>query len=263
MQVHQIRCFGAASGYGNVAMVIENGPTSTAERQAFARQSGVSACVFLASLPGTAAGWEADYYYPHARSPLCLHATLAAVHVLLGRDAGHAVALQTAMRGQNIPLVSSADGTFAIVQKQAVAPLGIAPGLPAELLGEPGLQMAAPPLLSSVGSPKLLIAVADRATLHALQPPLARIVDWGKENGVNGCYVYCRIGENEFEGRNFNHLDPAGEDSATGVAAGALSAWLGRGVVLRQGAVLGNPCRIVTQVHGQQIYVGGATEALA
>ncbi len=263
MQVQQVRVFGAARGNGNVAMVIENGPVMADERHAFARQSGVSACVFLAPLPGKDFVWQADYYYPHARSPLCLHATLAAAHVLLGRHSAPRVALQTAMRDLHIPLVRGADGVFAIVQKQAVAPLGIDPGLPAELLGEPGLQMAAPPLLSSVGSPKLLITVADRATLYALQPPLARIVDWGKAHGVSGCYVVCRTGEDQFEGRNFNHLDPASEDSATGVAAGALSAWLGRGVVLLQGAALGNPCRIVTRVDGLQIHVGGATEAMA
>ncbi|UUZ47463.1 hypothetical protein LP420_29975 [Massilia sp. B-10] len=69
-----------------------------------------------------------------------------------------------------------------------------------------------------MGSPKLLIEVRDSAALHALRPPLARISEWGKANGVNGCYVYCRVGEDVYEGRNFNHLDPAQEDLATGVA---------------------------------------------
>jgi predicted PhzF superfamily epimerase YddE/YHI9 len=152
---------------------------------------------------------------------------------------------------------------FAVVEKHAVAPIGIDPGLPAELLGEPELKLRSPPLLSSVGSPKLLIEVASRSVLHALQPPLDQIVEWGKQNGVNGCYVYCRTGEDEYEGRNFNHLDPSKEDIATGVAAGALAAWLGRDLVMLQGAPLGNPCRIVTQVLGRSIHVGGATEALA
>jgi predicted PhzF superfamily epimerase YddE/YHI9 len=142
-----------------------------------------------------------------------------------------------------------------------VAPIGIEPGLPAQLLGEPDLQLASPPLLSSVGSTKLLIEVADRATLHALAPPLHRIVDWGKEHGVGGCYVYCRVGEDEFEGRNFNHLDPAREDAATGVAAGALCAWLERDIVVHQGAHLGNPCTILARIDGQAVLVGGATVA--
>ena len=260
MQVHTVRCFGAAPGYGNVSQVIENGPDPAQERQAFAHEAGHNACVFITPLPN-GEGWEADYYYPHGRSPLCLHASLAAAHVLLART--NSVQLTTAMRGQKIPLIKIRDKMFAVVEKHAVAPIGIDRGLPAVLLGEPGLKLRSPPLLSSVGSPKLLIEVASRSVLHALHPPLDQIVEWGKQNGVNGCYVYCRTGEDEYEGRNFNHLDPSKEDIATGVAAGALGAWLGRDLVMLQGAALGNPCRIVTQVLGRSIHVGGATEALA
>ena len=263
MQVTTLRCFGAAPGHGNIAQVIENGPLAVIERQAFARDSGYSATVFLTPGASEHAPWVADYFYPHARSPLCLHASLAAAHVLCSRQPETSVMLETAMRGQLLMLSRGADGTFVSVRQQAVAPLGIDAGLPARLLGAPDLRLASPALLSSVGSPKLLLEVADRAVLHALTPPLADIMAWGRENGVNGCYVYCRTGEDEYEGRNFNHPDPAREDSATGVAAGALAAWLGRGLVMLQGAALGNPCRIVTRIVGKEICIGGATEAMA
>lgn len=263
MQVQKVRCFGASPGYGNIALLIENGPVSRAARQEFAHDCGHSACVFITPLAEMEAMWEVDYFYPHARSPLCLHASLGAAHVLLARSDGQPIRIKTAMRAQEIALVREAGQTFAIVRRHAVAPICIDPGLPAHLLGEPDLAMASPALLSSVGSPKLLIEVPSPAVLHALRPPLARIVEWGKEHGVNGCYVYCVVGKDAYEGRNFNHLDPAKEDSATGVAAGALAAWLGRGVVMLQGAALGNPCRILTRVSGTEIYVGGATEALA
>eukprot|EP01041_Mallomonas_annulata_P027275 gene27275-48824_t len=62
---------------------------SAAERQAFAREQNRSACVFVDA--GNAAGADGqgdadaqyvlDYFYPHMRSPLCLHATLAAARV--------------------------------------------------------------------------------------------------------------------------------------------------------------------------------------
>lgn len=252
MQVHELICFGATPSSGNLALVIEDGPAGQAERQAFTTGHNRT-CVFLTHAETV----EADYFYPHARSPLCLHATLAAAHILLAR--GGPATLRTAMRGQLIKLERSGDSTFAGVRRQAVAPLGVSVALAAHLLGEPELRPVAAPLLSSVGSPKLLIEVADRQTLHALRPPLERIVEWGKENGVNGCYVYCRVGEHTFEGRNFNHLDPVLEDSATGVAAGALSAWLGTGLTLYQGEMLGNPCRIVTHIEGEEIFIGGAT----
>ena len=263
MRVETLRCFGTAAGTGNIALVVEQGPAEIDQRQALARESGRSATAFLSAPEHESDAWEADFYYPHARSVLCLHASLAAAHVLCRRYPGPPVTLKTAMRGQLLSLSQGPDGTFAGMRKQAVAPIGIAPGLPARLLGEPDLRLASAPLLSSVGSPKLLLEVLDRTTLYALAPPLEGIVEWGKENGVNGCYVYYRRGPDEYEGRNFNHLDTAGEDSATGVAAGALSAWHGRGLVMLQGSALGNPCRIVTRVDGQEIYVGGATEARA
>jgi predicted PhzF superfamily epimerase YddE/YHI9 len=225
MRVHELRCFGASAGAGNVALVVEDGPATPAERQAFAAAHARTS-VFLRG----EAEVEADFFYPHARSPLCL--------------------------------LHTAGLTFAGVRKQAVAPIGIDPGLPAQLLGEADLVLASASLLASVGSPKLLIEVGDAATLHALRPPLERIVDWGKANGVNGCYVYCKVGEDAYEGRNFNHLDAAQEDLATGVAAGALSAWLGRPLTLYQGAALGNPCKIVTRIDGDTIFVGGATELI-
>ena len=262
MKANIVRCFGLAPGYGNVALVIQDGPADVDQRQAFAAGSGASACVFLTPL-SEGDIWSADYYYPHARSPLCLHASLAAAHVLFNAHPARPLQLRTAMRDQLLPLTASADGAFVSVRRQAVAPIGIAPGLAQHLLGQPDLQLASPPLLSSVGSAKLLIEVADSATLHALHPPLERIVDWGKEHGVSGCFVYARLDNDVYEGRNFNHLDPAREDNATGVAAGALSAYHQRSLTLLQGEHLGNPCRIITHFHGTHIDVGGATELLA
>jgi predicted PhzF superfamily epimerase YddE/YHI9 len=116
------------------------------------------------------------------------------------------------------------------------------------------------PRVASVGSPKLLVEVPDAATLHALRPDLEAITGWGKEVGVNGIYAWCRLQDGRFEGRNFNHLDPALEDSATGVAAGALTALLGQGITLLQGRATGQSCLIRTRVEDGAILVGGRAE---
>lgn len=247
MQIKELICFGARPGQGNIALVIEDGPAAVQERQAHARDSRRT-CVFLTPLANGQV--EADYYYPHTRSPLCLHASLAAGGLLLSRGP---VKLRTAMHGQVLRVSRTIDAVFVAVQPQAAS-------TPARLPDWPGLAPLSAPRVASVGSPKLLIEVADAAVLHALRPPLARIVAWGKEHGVNGCYVYCKAGEREYEGRNFNHLDPTLEDSATGVAAGALSAHLGHGLTLYQGRATGNDCRIVTGIDGADILVGGALE---
>ena len=56
------------------------------------------------------------------------------------------------------------------------------------------------------------------------------------------------------------YLDPLLEDSATGVAAGALSVALGHGITLRQGAAGGRACLRRTALEGEAVLVGGRVE---
>jgi PhzF family phenazine biosynthesis protein len=278
--VHELKCFGSRPGEGNAALVVLGDASSEAQRQAFAREQNRSACVFVdavAPAHGGDAAQEAlfvlDYYYPHMRSPLCLHATLAAARVLL-RQHGAPLAVRTALRGQLLHLSEHGTDVFVRLQRQPAPDVAIPPGLPGALLGQPAakagagaLKLASAPAIASVGSPKLLLELDSVAALLALHPDLARITAWGKEHGVSGCYAYARRGDGSFEGRNFNHLDPALEDSATGVAAGALTVHLGRAITLHQGANLGQPCVLRTELDkghadGEHILIGGAAAFL-
>lgn len=245
MQIQELTCFGVAPGGGNPALVVEGGPADPAARAALARERN-STTVFVD-------GSVLDYYYPHKRSPLCLHATLAAAAVLFARQGTDApLAVRTAMQAQPLELLRDGADLYVRLARQPAPQAGA--DLPA-LLGASG-----PAQVASVGSPKLLVQLPDAATLHGLAPDLAAIAAWGQRHGVNGIYAWCRRPDGSFEGRNFNHLDPALEDSATGVAAGALSALLGHGITLFQGAALGRPCLIRTRVAGAAILVGGRAE---
>ncbi|MCE3264604.1 MAG: hypothetical protein K0R43_3683 [Pseudoduganella sp.] len=261
MDIYELKCFGTRPGQGNAALVVLDGPSGAEARHAFARAAQKNACVFVD--PGRdGAAWTLDYFYPHARSPLCLHATLAAGRVLLAESPAPLL-LRTALRGQELVLSGNAAGVFVGLARQPVpapAPPGALADLAQQLLGMPGLELPSAPALASVGSPKLLVEVADSATLHGLRPPLATIADWGRAHGVSGLYAWCRRPDGAFEGRNFNHLDPALEDSATGVAAGALSLHLGRSLDLYQGAALGQPCLLRTRLDGSRIQLGGAAD---
>jgi len=258
MIVHLLKCFGAAPGGGNTALVVENDGSSETARQTFARERQVSACVFIDRQAD--GGIVLDYFYPHTRSPLCLHATLAAAHVLLtAPGAPAALTVTTAMRRQALQLVRRAADLFIGLAPQPAPAVMLEKYVPSELMGQ-HMHLLSPPVIASVGSPKLLLEVADRTILRALRPNLELIADWSALHQVNGCYAYCRTGENEFEGRNFNHLDPALEDSATGVAAGALSAHRQQSLSLSQGHVTQQPCLIEVQYSAQAIWVGGMVQ---
>lgn len=260
MPVHALRCFGAFPGAGNPALVIDHDPSPAAARQAFARERDTT-CVWIdpAGEDGLAA---VDFYYPHTRSPLCLHATLAAAQLLFAcPDAPGELAVKTALHGQHLGLLRSSDGLFVRLAPQAVVQPAMPAGLAARLLRVADTAIAAAPRVASVGSPKLLVDVGDAATLHALAPDLDAIADWSRQTGVNGLYAWCRRPDGEYEGRNFNHLEPRLEDSATGVAAGALSVLLGHGLTLRQGRATGRDCLIHTRFDGESVLVGGRVEA--
>lgn len=255
MEIFELKCFGVRAGEGNAALVVLGDTGDAAARQAFATAAAKPACAFVDAGDGEAA-FTLDYFYPHTRSPLCLHATLAAARVLLERQPGP-LRVRTAMRGQLLTLSMRGDEVFITLSRQQAPSPALPEGLAAQLLAQPGLQLMSAPAVASVGSPKLLLEVADGATLTALQPDLPAIQAWGQQHGVSGCYAWCRRADGAFEGRNFNHLDPALEDAATGVAAGALTVHLGRALTLYQGAHLGQPCKLQTVLDGEQILIGG------
>jgi PhzF family phenazine biosynthesis protein len=256
MHEQTLNCFGARPGDGNPALVIEDDGMDQAARQAWTAARGMT-CVFL-SRDG-----EVDYFYPHMRSPLCLHATLAVAAVLFGRDgadAGGTITVRTAMKGQPLMLSREGNDYFVRLAPQPAPAVAIPDERIAALLNAPGMVLASSPQVASVGSPKLLVEVQDVDTLYGLAPDLAGIAAWGKQHGVSGFYVYSRLDTATVEGRNFNHLEPRLEDGATGVAAGALAVALGRGLTVRQGRATGRDCLIRARVEDGAVLVGGAAE---
>lgn len=250
-------CFGARPGAGNPALVIEDGPLDPAERQALARERNTT-CVFIGGAATADVLPRIDFFYPHARSPLCLHATLAVAALLLARPGAPAmIAVETAMHGQPLALSRQGGDYYVSLLPQPAPAVEVAPALLAALLRAPASVVTSTPRVASVGSPKLLVEVADVDTLYGLAPDLDAIAAWGREHGVNGIYAYCRRADGDFEGRNFNHLDPALEDAATGVAAGALGVALRRGLVLHQGRAGGRDCLIRTRLEEGAVLVGG------
>lgn len=261
MNIQELLCFGIVPGGGNAALVVQDDHSSADQRQQFARERNKPACVFVDAVADGAI--VLDYFYPHARSPLCLHATLTAARVLLSAQRP-LLTVSTAMRGQQLTLTLVDDNVFIQLAPQAPPEVAIAPDLPGRLLAAPGIQLASPAAIASVGSPKLLLEVADSATLQALAPDLDAIAAWGGQHGVSGCYAWYRRPDGAYEGRNFNHLAPSMEDSATGVAAGALTVHLRGGLTLYQGANTGQPCRIVTKLAADEsILIGGGTASVA
>ncbi|MFD2368090.1 PhzF family phenazine biosynthesis protein [Pseudoduganella sp. GCM10020061] len=252
-EAREFLCFGATAGHGNPALVVLQGPATIEQRQHYARDSGKT-CVFVDPADDARAAYVLDFYYPHARSPLCVHASVAAARLLAH---GQPVTVRTALHGQLLQLHRDGDMYAVALQRQQAPEVRVSRSQLRELLGNQVLGFVSEARVASVGSPKLLVQVNDAGTLYRLQPDLAAISAWSREHGVSGIYVYWVCSDGEVEGRNFNHLDPALEDSATGVAAGALSVLMERGLHVCQGAAMGNPCLMATSIDGDAVSIGG------
>ncbi|NYH14737.1 PhzF family phenazine biosynthesis protein [Paraburkholderia bryophila] len=259
MKLHRMLCFGRHEGTGNAAIVVEHAALAEAERLAFAREQNAAATVFVET--NAAGETQLDYFYPHMRSPLCLHATLAASAVFFERNPEiERTRFVTSLRGQVLEVTRLDQSLFVEVSPQRCPPLSVDVDVAARLLQTDPANLIGLPRLASVGSAKLLVEVADQPLLDALQPDLPAIVSWGREQGVSGLYVYCRLHDEVYAGRNFNHLEPHAEDPATGVAAGALASLLERDITVLQGDALGQPCTLQARYTNGTVQVGGRAE---
>jgi len=263
MHVERYRCFGATALNGNDAVVV-SGPElsswSLEDRQQFTIEQHAHACVFVDADDSASGQIRLDFYYPHTRSPLCLHASLAAAdHVWRTGQHGGVLLLTSSMKNQPLAFDRAGDDIFVSVDVQQADFPDVSISDAATLLRCDAGVLVSSPEAASVGSPKLLVEVASEDVLYSLRPDLDGITEWGRTNGINGCFVYTRMGASpgQYAGRNFNHLDATLEDPATGVAAGALSIRLNADITLYQGQNLDNPCVIRASRAAGKIRVGG------
>ena len=131
-----------------------------------------------------------------------------------------------------------------------------------------------PAQVVSTGAPHCLIPVRNRDAIDRARPDAARLLAILREAGGEGCYIFSLDpldrGSTAYA-RFFNPTVGIYEDSATGTAAGPLSAQLvakgivpdGSTVIIEQGYAMGRPSRIEMRVHGDDVRLRGRGVILA
>jgi PhzF family phenazine biosynthesis protein len=144
------------------------------------------------------------------------------------------------------------------------------PALAAGLgLTEQDLAADEPAQVVSTGAAHLMVPARDRAAVDKAAPDPARLRALLHQAGGEGCYLYSRdpaAADAVAYARFFNPTMGIAEDPATGSAAGPLAARLAAAgeiprqaiVVIEQGHALGRPSRILVEVSGSRIRVGGS-----
>lgn len=242
----------AFAGNQAAVMLFAGGFPDDATMARIAAENMFAETAFVVPHPGPEADWGLRWFAPGAEVRLCGHATLAAGHVLLGRDGGSSVRFATRQAGvltvkrtgEGYELALPAIATAPAAHPQAVAALG----------AEPVATHRSP------GGYNLFV-YADAAEVRALAPDMAALAALGDDQFI--CTAPGAVGqadEAEVVSRVFVPGAGIAEDQATGSAHAVLAPiWaerLGRAAFLAEQA---SPrgARIACRVEGDLVWLGG------
>ncbi len=254
-------------GGGSPTAVVGGLALSDAARSAVPALAGTSHAVFVAA-DGPAV--RLRFFTSAGELPACGHGTVAALALLAERaataDAEPALqapdrvfAARWVRRG---PFTDAEFDPGEVALRAATrvehAPVLAALGLAAEALSA---RMCA----ASLGRWRLLVPVADRATLAALTPDAARLRAACDRLGLLGCYVYTPPDrQGRLAARMFAPSIGVPEDIANANSTACLAAHLAQAaarpvrIAADMGDSLGHPATVTAHATGHAVRVGGA-----
>ena len=267
--------FAASHGGGNhLGVVTDARGWNDARMQRFARWNNLVETTFLLPPDDPKASYRVRIFTPHKEIPFAGHPSIGSAHAalqcgmaeprdgLLWQECGAGVLpIRVEGHGASRELLLQSPGERVLDTGREAHPL-----LPSALAGiEPG---ALPPALVDGGRRWWLAEVADETSLRAWQPDHAAIGALAQASDSMGLCAFARSagGAYQLVVRAF----PAGvgivEDPASGAANGLIAAYLAhaepqgtlaRGYRVSQGREIGHDARLVVQIVGSSIWVGG------
>lgn len=260
---------------GNAAGVVllERDYPPESEMLGLAARLGFSETAFI--LPRSDGGFSLRYFTPVAEVELCGHATVASFHALLqwGKlTPGRSYTVNTP--AGEIAVDIGADGCVWLDMAPPRELGGLTERDTAALYAMFGLEASADspykPAIVTTGLPDIMMPVASREQLAALQPDFAAISALSERLRVTGVHAFAPgDGAATAYVRNFAPLYDIDEEAATGTSNGALTYYLYRRGRIKpeavnvfvQGEAMGRPSeirsRLFTDGAGVKIRIGG------
>ncbi len=202
MRIFQVDAFTSTGFTGNPAtVVLDADGRDEATLQAIAREFRHAETAFVLAASGGDHDLRMRFFSARRESPFVGHATIAAHAVLLANSRRSLGGCRQAS-GTGIIDVSAArdpqGGGTCFEFRQSVPDLEVPLALKttlrvAEALGLPGTQLheSLPTCIARKGSSRLLVPVAEVASLDALRPNLGRLESLGRELGAEGVFVFA------------------------------------------------------------------------
>lgn len=272
VQVYVVSAFTAHGAGGNKAgVVLDAGKLSDNQMLRIANALGFSETAFVSA--SQSATQKVRFFTPTEEVDLCGHATIAAWSLL------HRLGLKPGTYSQETPagtfgVLINDDGTVFMQQApprflEKVLPGEIAPcfGMRAD-----SFQGTLEPRIVTTGLKDLMVPVATKRVLNALQPDYEKIAALSERLDITGLHVFTlhAAGSLIASVRNFAPRVGINEESATGTSNGALLCYLkdhGRltgqpEYCVEQGETLGNRSFVRGKFIEGGIWVGGSTRLL-
>ena len=242
---------------------------------AFARETRLSETSFVQAATVAGADYRNRIWMMSGEVPFAGHPSLG-VAAAVARERGEASVgyLQETQAGLQPIDVELAGGAIHASMLQEPATFG--PELdPSDVLGAVGLSYddvhpELPCQAVSTGAFHVLAPVRDAALLAGLWPDYDRISSLLAPYAGGLCLYVTAVDTDTAtaRARSFATRAEMGEDPATGSAAGPLCAYLAKrtglqGVTVSQGVEMGRASRLVTQVEGDRVRVGGDAVVVA
>ncbi len=235
IRAYLVKSFTKDKNQGNPAGVILDADELTEQQMiAISSKLGFSESVFIQKSENT--NFKTRFFSPTHEVDLCGHATIAAFHTLIEGGKVHFgglknIALTQETKAGIFPVTCYKDGLIVMTQ-DAPKYSDFKPNKKkiAELLNISERDILDHPLeIISTGTPKLIIPVRSLEVLLRIKPDLEGIKKFCILSGAKGFYPFTsetKDTDSNFHARQFNPLAGIDEDPITGVAAGALGAYI-------------------------------------
>lgn len=237
-QVYQVDAFTKTKFSGNPAGVVLNADgLSEAEMQQIARELNNSETAFILSSDNDDYDVHVRFFTPTREVPICGHATIAAHYVLAIENQLENTRIYQKTGAGILPVDIVKEGDdYQIIMTQGKIEFGdtLQGKTLTDLLN--GLHLNADDLLEdypvqivSTGHSKVMLAIKNIKTLHALAPNMEQLKQVSEIINCNGFYVFTRDDHDSdalIHGRMFAPIAGINEDPVTGNANGPLGAYL-------------------------------------
>lgn len=243
VSVHVVHAFTDGDRGGNPAGIVLNADAlTTAQKQAIARQVGLSETAFVSA--STQAPFKLEFFTPARQIAHCGHATIATFALLRQRNmVTEGWTAKETIEGNRAIRIA---GTMAFMEQTAPLHEPLPPNDSGAVMTALGITSAEllpgkAPAIVSTGNRFLITPLRHESVLATLVPNQPAIASLSQQHSLIGFYVFAPIDEPSVGNAYARMFAPAygiEEEAATGMAAGPLACYLHDKLEQRQDAFL-------------------------